>query len=67
MIITTHPADYIVDVGRETHLTCAHHAGGIIQLARIACVPVSIIELDTDHMFECEVCDLLNLTPQSCL
>jgi hypothetical protein len=59
MIITTHPADYIVDVGRETHLTCANHCGGIIQLARIADVPVSFVELDTGHMFVCEVCDLL--------
>ena len=60
MIITAYPAEYIVDVGRETHLTCARHCGGIIQMARAADVPVSFVELDTGHMFECEVCDLLN-------
>jgi hypothetical protein len=59
MIISTHPAEYIVDVGRETHLTCALHCGAIIQMAHEAEVAVNVIELDTGHMFECEVCDLL--------
>jgi len=58
MIIIANPAEYIVDVGRETHLACARHTGGIIQMARMAAVPINIIELDTGHMFECEVCDL---------
>jgi hypothetical protein len=58
MIIITHPAEYIVDVGRETHLACARHTGGIVQMARMADVHVNIVELDTTHMFGCEVCDL---------
>ena len=66
MILTTNPAEYVVDVGRETHLACAHHCGGIIQLARIAGVPIDIIELDTGHMFECEVCDLLESQGLKC-
>ena len=58
MIIRANPAEYIVDVGRETHLACARHTGGIINLARIADVHINIIELDTGHLFGCEVCDL---------
>jgi hypothetical protein len=60
MIITAYPAQYVVDIGPNTHLTCANHCGSIIQLARLADVPVSIVELDTGHMFVCQVCDLLN-------
>jgi len=66
MIIIANPAEYIVDVGRETHLACARHTGGIVQMARMADVHVNIIELDTGHMFECEVCDLQMSTGQTC-
>jgi hypothetical protein len=66
MIIIANPAEYIVDVGRETHLTCARHTGGIIQMARIADVSINIIELDTGHMFECEVCDLQHSQGHPC-
>ncbi len=67
MIINPRPAEYIVDVGRETHLACAHHCSGIISLARMAGVPVNIIELERDHQFECEVCDLLESQTLPCL
>lgn len=58
MIIQAHAADYIVDLGADSHLACARHTQGMIHMARIAQVPISIIELDTGHMFYCEVCDL---------
>ena len=66
MIITRWPAEYIVDVGRETHLACASHCGGIVSLARMAGVNVNIIELDRSHMFECEVCDLQESQRRTC-
>jgi hypothetical protein len=66
MIIISNPAEYIVDVGRETHLACARHTGGIIHMAPIADVHVNIIELDTSHMFHCEVCDLMESQGQPC-
>ena len=66
MIITLNPAEYIVDVGRETHLACARHCGGIVHLARVGGVHVNIIELDTGHMFRCEVCDLLESQAAAC-
>ena len=66
MIINPNPAEYIVDVGRETHLACASHCGGIISLARMAGVPVNIIELDRGHMFDCEVCDLQESQRRKC-
>ena len=66
MIITAYPAEYVVDVGRETHLVCGHHCGGLIHLARMARVPCDIFDLDLAHMFGCEVCEVMSSQAQPC-
>lgn len=56
MILSAYPAEYLVHLGDQLHFACGQHAQVMITLGQISHTPTEVTELDTGHMFECDVC-----------